>query len=91
MMMSVIGVSIRPFSSSLGRVLTSYSKQISGLRLQFEFWFLGMAKFIDLQNCGDQRCCSNSSSLDISISYLIEIGGFILRLGSVPLVIATEL
>ena len=51
----------------------------------------GNAKFIDLQNPGDQACRSDSSGLDVIISYLIEIAGFISRLGSVPLVIATEL
>ena len=50
-----------------------------------------MANFIDLQNRGDQACRSDSSGLDVSISYLIVIAGLISRLGSVPLVIATEL
>ena len=67
------------------------SKKDKGLRLQLEFRFLGMANFIDLQNCGDQPYHSDSSDLDVSISYLIEIAGFITRLGSVPLVIVTEL
>ena len=50
-----------------------------------------MAKFIDLQNRGDQANYGDSSDLDVTISYLIEIAGFISRLGSVPFVIAAEL
>ena len=62
-----------------------------GLRLQFEFRFLGIAISIDFQNRGDQAYHSDWSDLDGSISYLIVIAGFTLRLGAVPLVIATEI
>ena len=48
------------------------------------------AKLKDLQNRGDQACRKDSSGVDVSISYF-EIAGFTPRLGSVPLVIATEL
>ena len=41
-----------------------------------------MADVIDLQNHGDQAYHSDSSDLDLSIIYLIEIAGFISRLGA---------
>ena len=62
-----------------------------GLRLQFDFRFVGMAIFIDFQNRGDQAYHSDWSDLDGIIDYLIVIAGFISRLGAVPLVTATEL
>ena len=51
----------------------------------------GDGQFYRSSSRGDQACRSDSSGLEVSISYLIEIAGFISRLGSVPLVIVTEL